>query len=105
MSYCGGDVGNSSSGIIEAPSFHVPTLDIGNRQQGRITSKSVYHVEPNVQDIYEGLQVILSPKFNQQIASFTNPYEGKDTAKEITRILYKNLQNGFPKSKQFYDIK
>lgn len=56
-------VGNSSSGLLEAPSFHIPTLNIGDRQKGRARGNTVVEAEPTTDSIIAGLQKILSPEF------------------------------------------
>ncbi len=69
-------IGNSSSGIIEAPSMGTRTLNIGNRQKGRERASSVIDVEPIAEDILSALQKILTGKAE----SFDNPYDHGDTS-------------------------
>ncbi len=69
-----GVVGNSSSGIIEAPSLHVPTLNIGDRQKGRARAESVIDVEAIFPAIKEGLHRLLDHKTQQLARTVVNPY-------------------------------
>ena len=75
--------GNSSSGIIEVPSFHTPVVDIGDRQKGRIRSASVLHCEPDVRVIREALAIALSAEYKNNIALIKNPYDLPNTALNI----------------------
>ena len=96
-------VGNSSSGIIEVPSFGIPTLDIGDRQKGRIAAESVWHCGNDARAIIEGMQQVLSDVFRKQAKHVLNPYEKRDTTKNIYKIIstypLENLRQ-----KKFYDI-
>lgn len=96
-------VGNSSSGIIEVPSFGIPTLDIGNRQKGRIAAESVVHCGNDFRSIIEGMQQVLSDVFRKQVKHVLNPYEKRDTTKNIYKIIstypLENLRQ-----KKFYDV-
>lgn len=94
-------VGNSSSGIIEVPSFGIPTLNIGDRQRGRLAAASVVNCGTGKEDISKGLSKILSAEFKQE--KVENPYEGKNTTADILRVI-KNypLENLIQKS--FYNL-
>ena len=102
MKYCAAVVGNSSSGIIETPSFHIPTLNIGSRQDGRIAADSVYNCGTNKESIAAGLDYILSDKFRERAANTTNPYEKEGTAQAIFDVISTYPLNDVIK-KQFYD--
>ncbi|MDD2436485.1 MAG: UDP-N-acetylglucosamine 2-epimerase [Massilibacteroides sp.] len=102
LKYIGGVVGNSSSGIIEVPSFHIPTINIGDRQKGRIAAKSVLNCPPEKREIINKLHLILEPKFKKQIKQVDNPYDKPGTAEEIIRIL---KQQKIQLIKEFYNIK
>ena len=92
-------IGNSSSGIIEVPSFGIPTLDIGDRQKGRIAAESVIHCGYSTDEIKKGLEKVIT----YQSRDFDNPYYKKGTCSAILKVLetypLKNLIQ-----KQFYDI-
>ena len=75
-------IGNSSSGIIEAPSAKIPTINIGERQEGRIMSKSVFNVK--AKNVFNTLKKIYKLK-NEKKINFTNPYQKKNTAKKIIK--------------------
>ena len=97
-------VGNSSSGLVEAPMVHVPTLNIGNRQKGRCRGASVIDCEAAEAEIKAGLQRVLSPEMQKIAREAKNPYYQPNTLQSIFRILksthLKNLT-----TKKFHDIK
>ncbi len=74
-------VGNSSSGIIEAPSANIPTINIGDRQKGRIAAPSVYNVKGNSKDIYRMIIKVLCVKK----VVFRNPYYKKDILSKMSQ--------------------
>lgn len=96
-------VGNSSSGIIEAPSFGVPTVNIGDRQDGRIRADSVIDCVPDKTSIVEALQRSQSSTFQSLARCVRNPYEGTETAKTIKNTIKASSFRGSLK-KQFYDL-
>ena len=102
LQYIGAVVGNSSSGIIEVPSFHIPTLNIGDRQKGRIAATSVLNCLPFKDDIKEKLAIIMEPEFSKRIKDVTNPYEMPNTAQEIVKIIKENAN--IQAIKKFYSI-
>ena len=103
MKSCLAVVGNSSSGIIETPSFGIPTINIGNRQKGRIAASSVINVNPNKTEILYALDKLKDEDFLFEAKCTINPYEGKDTSVNMTKILEYLLRTGLPKTKPFYD--
>ena len=72
-------VGNSSSGIVEVPSMHIPTVNIGMRQNGRLCSKSVIHCGDSATQIADAIAFALSPQGQQQAKDAENPYYRDDT--------------------------
>ncbi|MBF0216010.1 MAG: UDP-N-acetylglucosamine 2-epimerase (hydrolyzing) [Candidatus Omnitrophica bacterium] len=82
-----GVVGNSSSGIIEAPSFKVGTVNIGNRQKGREKGSSVIDCEARSEPILRSLELLLSGKFRENLANTVNPYYSKDGLLIVLRVL------------------
>lgn len=96
-------VGNSSSGLMEVPSFGKPTLDIGDRQKGRMAADSVLHCNPDKESILSGLNTVLSPSFQEKAARTKNPYEREGSAKAVFDVI-----STYPltelNQKQFYDI-
>ena len=105
LKYCSAVVGNSSSGIIEAPSFGIPTVNIGDRQRGRVCAESVIHCGNAKEDIEEALRMGLSPYFRSEIKNVRNPYEGDRTSEQIVDILCRELQKGIELKKIFYEVK
>ncbi len=80
-------VGNSSSGVIEAPAFGVPSVNIGQRQQGRLAAESVIHCPVDVDAIETSLSLALSPSFVAMSRSVVNPYGAGDAASQIVKVL------------------
>ncbi len=87
MRYVAAVVGNSSSGLIEVPSAHIPTLNIGDRQKGRTRGVSVVDVESDKASIIAGLREVLSPDFRAFCKVATNPYEKEGTAESIFQVI------------------
>ena len=94
-------VGNSSSGIIEAPAFGVPTVDIGSRQRGRLAASSVLHCAPSQEGIEKALAEALDPGFARRCRDTVNPYGQGDAAASIVRVL--ESHNG-EFHKRFHDL-
>lgn len=93
-------VGNSSSGIIEVPSFGIPTLNIGNRQKGRIAADSVVNCGTSKEEILIGLEQVLKSEHKE----IYNPYEGKNTTADILQVLKTYPLEGLIQ-KSFYNLK
>lgn len=87
LQYVKAVVGNSSSGIIEVPSFHIPTLNIGNRQKGRICADCVVHCGTKKEEISAGLRQVLSEQSMSIAMNCTNPYEKENTTENILNII------------------
>jgi UDP-hydrolysing UDP-N-acetyl-D-glucosamine 2-epimerase len=83
MSQVDAVVGNSSSGLYEAPSFNVHTIDVGSRQQGRLAASSVRHVAPRRAEI----SAALDAAFAQRLSDVVNPYGDGRSAARIVAIL------------------
>ena len=104
LKYVTAAVGNSSSGIIEVPSFGKPTLDIGDRQKGRIAAASVSHCPATKEGIMGGLEKILSDGFLSAARTVVNPYDGGDSAAKIFKVL-KSVPLENIGQKHFFDIR
>ncbi|EEY39728.1 UDP-N-acetylglucosamine 2-epimerase [Vibrio mimicus] len=104
LRYVDAVVGNSSSGITEVPSYGIPTVDIGHRQQGRIRADSVINVDYKAEDIMCALTLALSDDFQRKCKEVTNPYGEGNSAEKILNILKKIELKGLIK-KEFYDAK
>lgn len=96
-------VGNSSSGIIEVPSFGIPTLNIGDRQKGRLASKSVVNCGTSKGEVIVGLKLCLSEEMQKAAKTYENPYAKPDTANLIYQEL-KNVELAGLNLKTFYDL-
>ena len=94
-------IGNSSSGIIEAPSCQTPTVNIGARQQGRLCARSVIHAQVNSASIREAILRAMSFDFLSKRNLYKNPYGNGDVTESVLELLDKvpNKPN-----KQFYDL-
>lgn len=103
LEHCGAVVGNSSSGIVEAPSFGIPTLNIGMRQNGRTAATSVYNCGVSKEEISSGLTKILSKSFRQTARQCRNPYQNPDTLQLILNALLHTPLEGITQ-KHFFDI-
>lgn len=104
LQFCNAVVGNSSSGIIEVPSFHIPTVNIGNRQKGRVRPGTVIDCGNNEAEIEAAVIRALSPEFNQTISDMGNPYEGEKTSETIVGEIQQSLCEGINVKKRFFDI-
>jgi len=86
-------VGNSSSGIIEAPSFHIPTVDIGDRQKGRFKPESVISTGYSADEIKKGLEkALLGKKFLEKIKYIKNPYGDGNTSEYVVEAMKEILK-------------
>lgn len=103
MQFVDAVAGNSSSGIIEAPSFKIGTINIGDRQKGRERAKSVIDCDPTKEDIRNALEKLYSKEFQESLKSIINPYSDGNTAKRIKDVLKDyNITNIVKKC--FHDI-
>lgn len=103
LQYVSAVVGNSSSGIIEVPNFGIPTLNIGNRQKGRIAAKSVIHCGIEKEEIKVGLKKVLSESILSIAQLKKNPYDKEGTVDTIYSIL-KNYSLEALIPKKFYNL-
>lgn len=98
-------IGNSSSGLIEVPSFRVPTINIGDRQKGRRQAESVINCQPVEGEVDKAMQFALSAEFRAGLATAKNPYGDGNTSKRIVNIMRKYLGDGkINLKKKFYNI-
>ena len=104
LQYVDAVVGNSSSGLLEAPSFKIGTINIGDRQKGRIKAESVINSEVNKTSILKSFSKLYSKAFQDLIEESKNPYgDGIASRKIIEIIKNEDLRNILKKS--FYDLK
>ena len=104
LQFCTAVMGNSSSGIIEVPSFGIPTINIGERQRGRVSAETVINCGNDTEEIEEALQQALSVEFRNAIHYCKNPYEGENTSEKIIEIIKHSLNQGIEVKKKFYDM-
>ena len=96
--------GNSSSGVVETPTFGVPTVNVGSRQAGRIICENVLCCPAQRQEIAAALEKALSPEFAAAAKKTVSPYNGGDTSARMVKILEEKLfEPGFGGPKGFYD--
>lgn len=104
MKYAELMIGNSSAGLREAPSFNLPVINIGNRQNGRMRAKNVIDVKFNQHEIIKKINFVLNKdrKFKQKLKNIRNPYGNGNASDKIVSILYKrNLSNLIQKIIQY----
>ena len=80
-------IGNSSSGIMETPSFALPTVNVGMRQQGRERSRNILDAAPDKADILAKIAAARDPAFRRSLAGMQNPYGDGHASEEIVRVL------------------
>jgi GDP/UDP-N,N'-diacetylbacillosamine 2-epimerase (hydrolysing) len=103
MRYVDGVVGNSSSGLTEAPSMGVGTINIGDRQKGRLCAGSVINCQPTFDSIRKALDKLFDPVFRSTLDQTINPYGNGGASKRIVQVLSTHpIKNLLKKS--FYDI-
>lgn len=97
-------LGNSSSGLLEVPSFKKATINIGDRQKGRARASSVIDVRPAKEEILAAIKRAYSKEFEQTLKDTINPYDGGNPSKKMVKILKEIKLDGILK-KKFYDVK
>lgn len=97
-------VGNSSSGIIEVPSFKIGTINIGDRQKGRVRAESVIDCKPTKQQIRKAEEKIYSKGFQKQLKNVNNPYDRGKPVSENIKNKIKNTDLSNLIKKEFYNI-
>lgn len=104
LQYIDAVVGNSSSGLLEAPSFKIATVNIGDRQKGRIKALSVIDCEPKKEEILKAFKEIYLKEFQEKLKNVENPYGESCPSKQIIEVL-KNVNLANILKKSFYDLK
>lgn len=99
-------IGNSSSGIIEVPEFKVPTINIGDRQKGRVQSKSVINCSTDINEIFNAIKKSLDIEFRVMLKNVDHPYgDGEVSSKILSIIKSFLLDNKINIKKHFYDLR
>ena len=103
MSLCDGVIGNSSSGLLEAPTLKKGTVNIGDRQRGRLQADSIINCRPDCQEIRTAVERLYSSTFQVSLAGVRNPY-GDGGASDRVLTLIKQLQLEGLAQKTFHDL-
>ncbi len=103
LQYMDAVIGNSSSGLIEAPAFKIGTVNIGDRQKGRLCADSVIHCEPETDAIVQALNRLFSKEFQESLKTVENPYGDCGASDKIKALLKTQALVGLLK-KSFYDL-
>jgi GDP/UDP-N,N'-diacetylbacillosamine 2-epimerase (hydrolysing) len=103
MQFVDGVVGNSSSGLAEAPSFNIGTINIGDRQKGRLKAESVIDCQPTIESIKNAIGMLYSNSFQKRLTSVTSPYDGDNATEKILQCVKYEV---IPKElkKEFFDL-
>jgi GDP/UDP-N,N'-diacetylbacillosamine 2-epimerase (hydrolysing) len=105
VKYCSTLIGNSSSGIVEAPSFGVPSINIGDRQKGRLQASSIINCNPIAKEIIKAIEKSQTEEFQNQAINTVNPYGEGNTSEGIIVTIKEFLYNSkICLKKKFYDI-
>lgn len=105
LQYCKMVIGNSSSGLVEAPSFRIPTINIGDRQKGRLQATSVINCEPKKEEVKKAIKKAKSTEFINIAKDTINPYGDGNTSDKIVKVIKKHLLNcEIDLKKKFYDM-
>ena len=97
-------IGNSSSGLVEAPSFQIPTINIGDRQKGRLQAESIINCKPLEQDICSAFGIAQSVSFKNKCRTVVNPYGDGLTSPKVVKHIMDMFHNGIDIKKKFYNI-
>lgn len=103
MQHCDAIVGNSSSGIVEAPAIKKPTVNIGNRQKGRLMAESIINCREDADEIAQAIALALSDEFKRKLAKTESLYGNCDASAQIKRYL-KEVSLDSSSAKHFYDL-
>ena len=103
MKHVDGVVGNSSSGLLEAPSFRRGTINIGDRQRGRLKAESVIDCPPEREAITRAISQLYSEKFREKLSTVRNPYGDGDASSLVVEVLKDFDLDGICK-KEFYNL-
>ncbi|WP_333896723.1 UDP-N-acetylglucosamine 2-epimerase [Mixta calida] len=102
--YSQGLIGNSSSGLIEIPSLKIPTINIGNRQKGRVRGNTVIDCQCNTEEIFNAILFSQSSDFSNKVSNSINPYYKNnvlEAALQIIKSYMNSIESGY---KDFYDV-
>ena len=103
MQFVDGVVGNSSSGLAEAPSMGVGTINIGDRQKGRLSTDSIIHCASDFGSIHNALEQLYDPAFKTLLSNAVNPYGSGGASSKIAEVIKNYPLDGLLK-KSFFDL-
>tara|TARA_Y100001970_G_scaffold293501_1_gene440794 strand:+ start:7652 stop:8806 length:1155 start_codon:yes stop_codon:yes gene_type:complete len=103
MSYVDCVLGNSSSGVLEAPSFKIATINIGDRQKGRMQAKSIINCKPNKDLIIKSINHVYNENFKKIVKKVKNPYKANNCSNKIYKII-KKFKKPVNLKKDFYNL-
>lgn len=104
LKYADMAIGNSSSGLLEVPSFKIPTVNIGDRQKGRLKAESVIDCAPSEISISQAIDRASSEAFKDKCGTVKNPYGDGDTSSKVVGVIRRMMGCGIDLKKKFYDI-
>lgn len=104
LKYADMAIGNSSSGLLEVPSFKIPTVNIGDRQRGRLKAASVTDCLPNAQSICDAIDYAKSETCREICETVENPYGDGNTSAKIVGAIENMMRQDIDLKKKFYDI-
>lgn len=100
-----GLIGNSSSGIVETPCFGIPTINIGDRQKGRLCAESIISCGTDKEEIVASIRLAMTDSFKEKAKNAVNPYGYGETSNEIIKYIKEFIKgNKVDLKKGFYDI-
>lgn len=105
MKYSEAVIGNSSSGIVETPAFYIPTVNIGDRQRGRLRTESIIDCGTDSMSIINAINKAISDEFREKCRHICPPYGDGHAAEKIATKIIETLKNGkIDLKKRFYDL-
>lgn len=104
MKYAEFVIGNSSSGIVEAPALHVPTVNIGDRQKGRLQSESTINCGTGLEEIASAIRKAMSPEMKRIADKVVSPYGDGRAAERMTKIVLEAMERRVDLKKHFYMV-
>jgi GDP/UDP-N,N'-diacetylbacillosamine 2-epimerase (hydrolysing) len=105
LKYASFMLGNSSSGITEGSVMHIPVVNIGDRQRGRIMGEGIICCEAEKNSIIDAMKSALNPQFKESVRQAMTPYGDGHTSEKIVEIIRNRLYNKkLSTKKQFYDV-
>lgn len=103
MQFVDAVVGNSSSGLIEAPSFKIGTINIGDRQKGRLRAQTIIDCSPLSEDIVKAIKYLYSKQFQQKLSDVINPYGISGASAQVLKAL-RSIELSNLLKKKFNDL-